>query len=159
MVLCRLAKADGSVTSGGCPALYIDDDPRRMICQGKVSDPGAASRHPGRLIEVHIPAETVFRSLAKRATEDGDDDLTGGIEAFLDAHPEMFGAGQPQMTFRGPVLEAGEMSQLLELLDDESAIVVTVEIVLRETARMATRYDGAALASLIEVFMAARGIQ
>ena len=44
MALHRLAKDAGSVTSGGCPALYSTDDPARMIGQGKVH--GRSSESP-----------------------------------------------------------------------------------------------------------------
>jgi hypothetical protein len=88
MALHRLVKADGSVTSGGCPALYSTDDPARMIGQGTVLGP----EEMGELLEllvdesaVAIPTETVFRGVAKYATEHGDDDLAGRIEAFLTA--------------------------------------------------------------------------
>jgi hypothetical protein len=86
MALHRLAKDGGSVSSGGCPALYSTDDPARMIGQGKVLSPEEAAE----LLEVlddetgiAIPTETVFRGVAKYATEHGDDDLAGRIEAFL----------------------------------------------------------------------------
>lgn len=87
MPLYRLAKDDsGSVTSGGCPALYSTDDPRRMIAQVKVLSPGETAE----LLEVlddetagSIPTGTVFRGVAKYATEHGDDELTARIEAFL----------------------------------------------------------------------------
>lgn len=88
MALHRLAKAGDSVTSGGCPALYSTDNPARMIGQGKVLGPGETAE----LLELlddetaaAIPTETVFRGVAKYATEHGDDDLAGRIEAFLAA--------------------------------------------------------------------------
>lgn len=88
MALHRLAKDSGSVTSGGCPALYSTDDPARMIGQGKV----LSAKEAAELLEllddeagVAIPTETVFRGVAKYATEHGDDDLAGRIEAFLEA--------------------------------------------------------------------------
>ncbi|MGH3189408.1 MAG: hypothetical protein ACRDPY_08595 [Streptosporangiaceae bacterium] len=88
MVLHRLAKDDDSVTSGGCPALYGTDDPARMISQGKV----LSVEETAELLEllddetaVAIPTETVFRGVAKYATEHGDDDLAGRLEAFLAA--------------------------------------------------------------------------
>jgi hypothetical protein len=86
MALQRLAKSSDSVTSGGCPALYSTPDPRRMIAQGKVLPPGEMTE----LLELlddetagAIPTETVFRGVAKYATEHGDDDLAGRLEAFL----------------------------------------------------------------------------
>jgi hypothetical protein len=88
MALHRLAKADGSVTSGGCPALYSTDNPARMIGQGKV----LGTEETAELLEmlddetaVGIPTETVFRGVAKYATEHGDDDLAGRLEAFITA--------------------------------------------------------------------------
>lgn len=88
MALHRLAKDSGSVTSGGCPALYSTDDPARMFGQGKV----LSAKEAAELLEllddeagVAIPTETVFRGVAKYATEHGDDDLAGRIEAFLEA--------------------------------------------------------------------------
>jgi hypothetical protein len=86
MALHRLVKADGSVTSGGCPALYSTDDPARMIGQGKVLGPAEMAELLERLDDetaVAFPTETVFRGVAKYATEHGDDDLAGRIEAFL----------------------------------------------------------------------------
>jgi hypothetical protein len=88
MALHRLAKDSGSVTSGGCPALYGTDDPARMIGQGKV----LSAKETAELLEllddeagIAIPTETVFRGVAKYATEHGDDDLAGRIEEFLEA--------------------------------------------------------------------------
>jgi hypothetical protein len=86
MALHRLVKADGSVTSGGCPALYSTDDPARMIGQGKK----LTCEEMAELLELlddetaaAIPTETVFRGAAKYATEHGDDELAARIEAFL----------------------------------------------------------------------------
>jgi hypothetical protein len=89
MTLHRLAKDEnGSVTSGGCPALYSTDDPARMIGQGKQ----LSATETAELLElledetaVAIPTGTVFRGAAKYATEHGDDDLAGRIETFLAA--------------------------------------------------------------------------
>jgi ATP-dependent protease HslVU (ClpYQ) peptidase subunit len=88
MALHRLAKDDGSVTSGGCPALYSTDDPARMIGQGKV----LSAEETAELLEllddetaVAIPTETVFRGIVKYATEHGDDDLAARLEAFIAA--------------------------------------------------------------------------
>jgi hypothetical protein len=84
----RLAKDRDSLTSGDCPALYSTDDPARMIGQGKVLDPVET----GELLALGddetaaaIPTETVFRGVAKYATEHGDDDLARRIEEFLTA--------------------------------------------------------------------------
>jgi hypothetical protein len=87
MALHRLAKDDsGSVTSGGCPALYSTDDPARMIGQGKVLGP-AETAELLELLEdetaVAIPTQTVFRGVAKYATEHGDDLLAAQIDTFL----------------------------------------------------------------------------
>ena len=88
MALHRLAKARTSLTAGDCPALYATDDSTRMIGQGKKLTP----QETAELIEMSvdeiasaIPTETVFRGMAKYATEHGDDDLAGRIEAFLTA--------------------------------------------------------------------------
>jgi hypothetical protein len=86
MALHRLAKDDGSVTSGGCPALYSTDDPARMIGQGKVLSAGETAELLELLDDesaVAIPTETVFRGIAKYVTEHGDDDLAARIEGFL----------------------------------------------------------------------------
>lgn len=88
MALHRLAKADDSVTSGGCPALYSTDDPAWMVGQGKVLSPEETAELLEPLDDetgVAFPTETVFRGVAKYATEHGDDDLAGRIEAFLTA--------------------------------------------------------------------------
>jgi len=88
MALHRLAKDDGSVTSGGCPALYGTDDPARMIAQGKVlgrEDTAELLELLGDETAVAIPTETVFRGVAKYATEHGDDILAGQVDAFLAA--------------------------------------------------------------------------
>jgi hypothetical protein len=86
MGLHRLAKDSNSAGAGGCPALYGTGDPTRMIAQGKSLTPAEASE----LIEVRddetavaIPTETVLRGVAKYATEHGDDDLAGQLDAFL----------------------------------------------------------------------------
>ena len=88
MALHRLAKADGSVTSGGCPALYSTDDPARLVGQGKV----LSDAEKGELMEVladesavAFPTETVFRGVARYAAEHGDTGLAAQIEAFLTA--------------------------------------------------------------------------
>ena len=86
MALHRLAKDSGSLTSGGCPALYSTGDPARMIAQGKLL-PAEEMAELLELLEdetaVAIPTETVFRAVAKYATEHGDDVLAGRIEEFL----------------------------------------------------------------------------
>ena len=86
MALRRLAKDKSSLTSSGCPALYSTDDPARMIAQGKLLDAAEAAE----LIEllpdetaVAIPTETVLRSIAKYASEQGDDTLAAACERFL----------------------------------------------------------------------------
>jgi hypothetical protein len=89
MALHRLAKDEnGSVSSGGCPALYSTDDPARMIGQGKVLG-SAEIAEVLELLEdetaVAIPTETVFRGVAKYAAEHGDDILAGQIDMFLAA--------------------------------------------------------------------------
>jgi hypothetical protein len=88
MALHRLVKAGDSVTSGGCPALYSTDDPARIVGQGKM----LSQREAAELLEllddetgVAFPTETVFRGVARYATEHGDDDLASRIEAFLTA--------------------------------------------------------------------------
>jgi len=88
MAIHRLAKDSTSVSSGGCPALYSTDDPARMLAQGKrlaPEDEDAAQLEEVLPDEtaVAIPTETVFRGVAKYATEHGDDELAGRIEAFL----------------------------------------------------------------------------
>jgi hypothetical protein len=88
MALHRLAKDTESLTSGGCPALYSTDDPARMIGQGKVLSPAETTELLELLADetaVAIPTETVFRGVAKYATEHGDDELASRIEAFLTA--------------------------------------------------------------------------
>lgn len=88
MTLHRLAKDGDSVTSGGCPALYSTDNPARMIGQGKVLSAGETAELLELLDDetaVAIPTETVFRGVAKYATEHGDDDLAGRLEVFLAA--------------------------------------------------------------------------
>jgi hypothetical protein len=84
----RLAKDKGSLTSGGCPALYDNDDPDVMWAQGKK----LSKAEMGRLLEllddetaVAIPTETILRGMAKYATQHGDDELAARIEAFLTA--------------------------------------------------------------------------
>lgn len=88
MALHRLAKDATSVTKGGCPALYSTDDPAWMIGQGKVLTEDETAQLLERLDDetaARIPTETVFRAVAKYATEHGDDTLAGAIEAFIDA--------------------------------------------------------------------------
>lgn len=72
----RLAK-DADSKTGGCPALYVDDDsPAVMVAQG----PRASEEACAQLIEllpgesaVTLPAETVVRA----------------ARAYLAGHPEM----------------------------------------------------------------------
>jgi hypothetical protein len=85
MAACRLAKDKGSLTSGGCPALYDTDDLARMLAQGKKLSDAEMTE----LLEladddtaVAIPTETMFRGMAKYATQHGDDELAGRIEAW-----------------------------------------------------------------------------
>ena len=88
MALHRLAKAGDSVTSGGCPALYSTKDPARMVGQGKVLSPEETAELLELLDDetgIAFPTETVFRGVAKYATDHGDDDLAERIEAFLTA--------------------------------------------------------------------------
>lgn len=82
----RLAKDNGSVSQGGCPALYSTDEPARLIGQGKLPTPEETSELVEMLdgeTAVVIPTETVFRGVAKYSAERGDNDLAGRIEAFL----------------------------------------------------------------------------
>jgi hypothetical protein len=82
----RLVKATGSLTSGGCPAFYSTDDPARMVGQGKKLSPAETAELLELLDDesaVAFPTETVFRGVAKYATEHGDDDLASRIEAFI----------------------------------------------------------------------------
>ena len=88
MSLNRLVKSRASMVQGACPALYSDDDPAKMIAQGKKLT--AAQTAELRDVAddetaVELPTETVFRGVAKYATEHGDDELPGKIEAFLNA--------------------------------------------------------------------------
>jgi hypothetical protein len=82
----RLAKSKASAMYGVCPALYVDDDPAKMIAQGKIltsAQTARLSEVAGDETAVEIPTETVLRSIAKHATEQGDDELAARIEAFL----------------------------------------------------------------------------
>lgn len=88
MAVYRLAKDNGSVTSGGCPALYSTDDPKVMRAQGK----RLTATEMTELLEllddetaVRIPTETLLRGVAKYVSEHGDDDLAGRVEAFIAA--------------------------------------------------------------------------
>lgn len=86
MTLRRLAKDNGSVTSGGCPALYSTDDPARLVGQGKLLPETEKAELLEMLTDegaVAFPTETVFRGVAKYAAEHGDPDLASRIEAFL----------------------------------------------------------------------------
>lgn len=86
MALNRLAKDDTSVTSGGCPALYGTDDPKRMVAQVKKLDDAEMAEVLDLLDDEtvgSIPTETVFRGVAKYVTEHGNDELAARIEAFL----------------------------------------------------------------------------
>ncbi len=159
MTLHRLAKDEpGSVTSGGCPALYSTDDPARMICQGKVLAPEQTMTLAGGCTAADVPAETVFLGAAKYATEHGDDELSSRLEAFLAGTPDLCGAGRAQMTFRGKALSPAESAQLLEVLDDETAVEAPTGVVFRCTAEYATEHGDDELASLVEAFLAARGL-
>jgi hypothetical protein len=86
MALRRLAKSVESTGSGRCPALYADDDPLQMVAQVKT----LPSEKAAQLVEVaddevagSIPTETVFRAMAKYATEHGDDALAHAMGRFL----------------------------------------------------------------------------
>jgi hypothetical protein len=86
MALRRLAKDATSTGSGRCQALYATDDPTRMVAQVRViTDADAA-----QLVELDadevagsIPTETLFRAMAKYASEHGDDGLGASIDMFL----------------------------------------------------------------------------
>lgn len=87
MALNRLAKADTSVTSGGCPAFYSTDDIKRMVAQVKTD---LSDSEMAEVLEVlpdemagSIPTETVLRAVAKLFSEHGEDDLAARIEAFV----------------------------------------------------------------------------
>jgi hypothetical protein len=81
-----LAKDVLSLGKRQCPALYLDDDPGRMIAQGKRLS-GAETEHLVDLAAdetaVAIPTETVLRAVARYAKEQGADELSDQIEGFL----------------------------------------------------------------------------
>lgn len=56
------------------------------------------------------------------------------------------------------VLTAEEASELLELLDDETAGAIPVETVFRSVAKYASEHGDDDLASRIEAFLATRGL-
>jgi hypothetical protein len=75
----------GRYNPGGCPALYGTDDPKRMVAQvKKLSDAELAEvldLLDGETVG-SIPTETVFRGVAKYATEYGNDELAARIDAI-----------------------------------------------------------------------------
>lgn len=163
MALRRLAKdGPGSVTSGGCPALYSTDDPARMIAQGKIlgREESAALESHASETAVAIPAETIFRGLAKYGSEHGDDGLADAIEAFLFSRPALVSIDQrPWLVIRGELLGVAETMQLLEMLDDETAVGVSASSMFRTAADFATRNRDGHLAAAIQAFAAARSLR
>lgn len=81
-----LAKDALSLGKRQCPALYVAEDPARMVAQGKRLSAGELSQ----LIDldddenaVYLPTETVLRGAARLVKESGDHLLSDAIEAFL----------------------------------------------------------------------------
>jgi len=88
MGLHRLAKDGGSLSTGGCPAIYSTDDPTRMIGQGKLLGATEAAELlelAGDEAAVAIPTETVLRGVAGFVSEHGDDKLSHLIDEFVAA--------------------------------------------------------------------------
>jgi hypothetical protein len=88
MKLRRLCKAEESVPSGQCPALYLADDPTRMVGQGKRLDDETRDE----LLDFaddegafEIPTETVLRAAAMVLAEAGRPGMVIQVEAYLAA--------------------------------------------------------------------------
>ena len=164
MVVHRLAKADGSVTAGSCPALYSTSDPARMIGQGKIltsadydpADPtwmiwrgpaiSPAERREllevaGDEMAVALPTEAVFLRAAEYAAANGDGTLAAQVEAFLDARG--LRSGQPLTP---------------EVTGDGLAVAIRAETVLRSVAKHATENGDDTLPGQIDAFLAERGL-
>lgn len=73
--------------------------------------------------------------------------------------PALYSTDDPaRMIGQGKKLSQEEESELLQALDDETAVAIPTETVLRGVAKYATEQGDDDLASRIEAFLAARGI-
>lgn len=83
----RLCKAASSWGKDDCPAVYVaDDEPARMIAQGKMLDPAVLETLVSMAIDetaVEIPTETVLRAAGVFLAEHGRPDLREAIEELL----------------------------------------------------------------------------
>lgn len=91
MKLHWLCKSAESRKEGDCPAMYLADDPTRMVGQGKILDASTAAelRHvapdEGGL---EFPTEMVLRAAALVLAEHGRPAMLAEVEAFLAEHAE-----------------------------------------------------------------------
>jgi hypothetical protein len=86
MKLRRLCKAEDSFPENKCPAMYLAEDPSRMIGQGKHVDDATANE----LLDLaddegafEIPTETVLRAAAMVLAEAGRPGMIAEVEAYL----------------------------------------------------------------------------
>jgi hypothetical protein len=86
MALRRLCKAGTSGEEEECPAVYIDDDPSRMVAQGLLLDAGAAAEMQQVAhgeAGVALPTETVLRAAAVFLAEQGRPAMLAEVQTFL----------------------------------------------------------------------------
>ena len=86
MALRRLCKSGSSDQAEQCPAVYVADDPARMVAQGTVLDAATAIELQHRAADeagVALPTETVLRAAALFLAERGRPAMLAEVTEFL----------------------------------------------------------------------------
>lgn len=88
MALRRLCKSSSSGQKGECPAVYVSDDPARMIAQGVILDTDTTAELQKVAIDeagVALPTETVLRAAALFLAEQGRPAMLAEVRDYLAA--------------------------------------------------------------------------
>jgi hypothetical protein len=86
MKLTRLCKSANSHRDDWCPAMYVDEDPRQMVSQGKRLDADVSAQLLNLAEDeagVAIPTETVLRAAARFLGAHGRPTIAAEIESFV----------------------------------------------------------------------------
>lgn len=86
MALRRLCKSGSSGLTENCPAVYVADDPARMVAQGPVLDTVELAELQQRAADetgVVLPTETVLRAAALFLAERGRPAMLAEVRDYL----------------------------------------------------------------------------
>lgn len=86
MKLRRLCKSISSRVQGDCPAVYVAEDPARMVTQGAILDAATIAELLDIGVNeaaVELPTETVLRAAALFLASQGRPAMVAEVEVFL----------------------------------------------------------------------------